>query len=86
MLREGITLHQGVTAIRQELMANNDTFRQLASRHSDLEKQLEQLKQRRFLSADEEFEEIRLKKLKLQLKDEMETYVRQWMDQHPQAS
>jgi len=62
-------------AIREELMAHDDSFRQLAHQHATLESQLGQLRQKRFLTSDEELEEVRLKKLKLHLKDEMEQMV-----------
>jgi uncharacterized protein YdcH (DUF465 family) len=62
-------------AIREELMAHDDSFRQLAHQHARLESQLGQLRQKRFLTSDEELEEVRLKKLKLHLKDEMEQMV-----------
>ncbi|MGH9535787.1 MAG: YdcH family protein [Terriglobales bacterium] len=61
---------------RQDLMAHNDAFRQLSQEHSALETQLSQLRERRFLSSEEEVEELRLKKRKLQLKDEMEALLR----------
>lgn len=49
----------------------------LATQHGQLESQLKQLSQKRFLSAQEEMECQRLKKLKLHLKDEMELLRRQ---------
>ncbi len=70
-------MDQNNAAIRQELMAANPTFRQLSQQHADLDSQLHQLQERRFLSPQEEAEELRLKKLKLQLKDEMESLVRE---------
>ena len=62
-------------AIREDLMAHNDSFRQLAYQHATLESQIGQLQQKRFLTSDEEMEEVRLKKLKLHVKDEMEQMV-----------
>ncbi|MGH9467825.1 MAG: DUF465 domain-containing protein [Terriglobales bacterium] len=44
---------------------------QLADEHAMLDAQLQQLHQHRFLTAEEEIEATRLKKLKLQLKDAM---------------
>lgn len=62
--------------IRQDLMTHDETFRQLVTRHNELESQLDQLKTRKFLTADEEAEEMRIKKLKLRIKDEMEQQLR----------
>ncbi len=48
------------------------SYEDLRSQHQDYERRLEQLKQRSWLTPEEEIEEKRLKKLKLHLKDEME--------------
>ncbi len=61
---------------RQDLMAHNESYRQLSQEHSALEVQLNQLRERRFLSSEEEIEELRLKKRKLHIKDEMEALLR----------
>jgi uncharacterized protein YdcH (DUF465 family) len=79
-------LDQSVAAIRQQLMASNDSFRQLATRHTQLETRLSQLKERRYLTSEEELEEVRLKKLKLHIKDEMEEIVRRELGQLSAAS
>ena len=49
------------------------TFKDLQTQHQDHEKRLEELKQKAWLTPDEEIEEKRLKKLKLRLKDQMES-------------
>ena len=49
------------------------TFKDLQMQHQDHEKRLEELKQKAWLTPDEEIEEKRLKKLKLRLKDQMES-------------
>jgi uncharacterized protein YdcH (DUF465 family) len=64
------------SAIRSQLMASNESFRQLVARHSQLESQLSQYKERKYLSPEEAVEEVRLKKLKLHIKDEIEQIVR----------
>ena len=46
-------------------------FSQLAAEHSSLDSQLQKLTQKRYLSADDEIEATRLKKLKLHVKDAM---------------
>jgi uncharacterized protein YdcH (DUF465 family) len=60
------------TQVRDVLLAQNDEFRKLVSEHSQYSQRLESLTQKRYLSEDEKIEEVRLKKLKLRLKDQME--------------
>lgn len=72
--------------VRQDLFAHDENFRHLAARHHALEDQLSSLQQRRFLTSEEEAEEHRLKKLKLQLKDEMEQHLRRQMMPPSQAT
>jgi len=57
--------------MKAHLMASSDEFRELATRHSDYDRRLEQLAAMSHLSDDEQMEEVRLKKLKLHLKDQM---------------
>ena len=66
-----------MTDLRSQLLAGNDEFRRLAHEHSSYSQQLDNLIQKRYLSEDEKLEEVRLKKLKLRLKDEMERIERQ---------
>ncbi len=61
------------TQVRDALLASNDEFRRLAEEHQQYSKRLETLTQKRYLSDDEKMEEVRLKKLKLRLKDQMES-------------
>jgi len=60
------------TQVRDHLLASNDEFRRLADEHSQYQRRLESLIQKKYLSEDEKLEEVRLKKLKLRLKDQME--------------
>lgn len=46
--------------------------------HTQYEKRLDSLTQKRFLTDDEKLEEVRLKKLKLRLKDQMQHIERQF--------
>ena len=48
------------------------SIHQLSQEHSLYERRLDTLRAKSYLTAEEEMEEVRLKKLKLSLKDEME--------------
>ncbi len=61
------------TQVRDQLLATNDEFRRLAQEHSEYQQRLESLIQKKYLSEDEKLEEVRLKKLKLRLKDQMQS-------------
>ncbi len=62
---------------RDRLAREDATFRRLALKHREYDERLAELRGRRFLTDEEKLEEVRLKKLKLSLKDQMETIVRQ---------
>lgn len=68
--------------IKAHLMQTNEKFRHLAEQHSRYKKAVEALEAKAALSAEEELEEHRLKKLKLRLKDEMEHLVSEYRLQH----
>ena len=56
---------------RDQLLTGHDEFRRLVQEHSQFSQRLESLTQKRYLTEDEKLEEVRLKKLKLRLKDQM---------------
>lgn len=64
----------GITqdALKAHLMDTSQEFRDLALQHSDYSKKLDELTSRSYLTAEEQVEEVRLKKMKLRLKDQME--------------
>jgi uncharacterized protein YdcH (DUF465 family) len=68
--------------VRDQLLASNDEFRRLASEHSQYQQRLESLIQKKYLSEEEKLEEVRLKKLKLHLKDQMESLEQKFRTDH----
>ena len=62
----------GAEDIRLRLMRENEEFRLMVQEHEELERQVAALERRVHLSADEEMELKRIKKLKLAGKDRME--------------
>jgi len=70
------------TQVRDQLLASNDEFRRLAQEHSQHSQRLDSLIQKKYLSEDEKLEEVRLKKLKLRLKDQMESLEQKFRTQH----
>ena len=66
------------TPVRDQLLASNDEFRKLAQEHAMYSQRLDSLVNKKYLSEDEKIEEIRLKKLKLRLKDQMQQLEQQF--------
>jgi uncharacterized protein len=63
---------------KDQLLVSHDEFRKLTQEHTQYAERLESLTQKRYLTEDEKLEEVRLKKLKLRLKDQMESIERQF--------
>jgi hypothetical protein len=70
------------TPVREQLLASSEEFRRLAQEHRSYAQKLDSLIQKPYLSEDEKIEEVRLKKIKLRLKDQMETLEQSFMRQH----
>lgn len=70
------------TQVRDQLLATNDEFRRLSQEHSQYQHRLESLIQKKYLSEDEKIEEVRLKKLKLRLKDQMQSLEQKFLTDH----
>ncbi len=62
-------------AVREQLMATNEEYQNLQREHTRYAAELEKLASKTYLSEPEKLEEIRLKKLKLRVKDQMEELV-----------
>lgn len=65
-------------SLRVRLAEVDPDFRQLEEQHGQFDRQLANLLEKPYLSTDEQVEEIRLKKQKLWLKDQMETRCLDW--------
>lgn len=61
--------------VRQSLLTHDPEFRRLAEEHSRCESQLEQILKQTYLNSEDLIQETYLKKLKLRLKDEMESMI-----------
>ena len=62
--------------LKRQLLQSDEEYRQLATRHHDLDEKIHNLTDRTYLTQPEQLEEVRLKKVKLQLKDQMENILR----------
>ncbi|MBZ5522945.1 MAG: DUF465 domain-containing protein [Acidobacteriia bacterium] len=60
-----------VDPVREQLLASHEEFRRLAQEHNQYSQRLNSLIEKRYLTDDEKLEEVRLKKLKLLVKDQM---------------
>ena len=68
--------------LKAHLMQTNESFRSLMDQHHDYDVRVALLESKPVLTAEEEIEEHRLKKLKLHVKDEMEQIVSEYRLQH----
>jgi uncharacterized protein len=68
--------------LKAHLMATDEHFRELAQQHSDYDHKLQELEAKHALTDDEQLEEVRLKKLKLHLKDQMAELLSRYKAQH----
>jgi uncharacterized protein YdcH (DUF465 family) len=66
-------------AIREQLMVKDQEYQRLHEEHERYDARLMQLESKKFLTEQEQVEEVRLKKLKLRTKDRMEQLVHRAM-------
>lgn len=57
--------------LKAHLMATDEHFRELCQQHSEYDHKVSELEAKHALTEAEQVEEVRLKKLKLHLKDQM---------------
>ena len=62
--------------LKRKLLQTDEEFRQLATKHHDLDERLHNYAARHYLTEPEQVEEVTLKKQKLHLKDRMESILR----------
>ena len=72
------------TPVREVLLSSNDDFRRLAQEHQKYSQQLDAIISKPYPSEQDQLEEIRLKKIKLRLKDEMESLEQNFRRSHPE--
>ena len=58
---------------REQVLTGHDEFQKLVQEHTQYSQRLESLTEKRYLSDEERLEQVRLKKLKLRLKDQMQS-------------
>ena len=57
--------------LKAHLATTDDRFRELSRQHGEYDRRLVELESKHSLTEDEQMEEVRLKKLKLNTKDQM---------------
>jgi hypothetical protein len=62
--------------LKERLISSDLEFRDLSTRHHELDERLHELSSRHFLTEPEQLEEVQIKKQKLRLKDRMEDILR----------
>ena len=72
--------------VKSLLLRSNDQYRQLSERHHALDDRLNELSTKPHLTESDHFEEVKLKKHKLALKDQMERMALDYARSHFEAS
>jgi uncharacterized protein YdcH (DUF465 family) len=75
-----------VDSVREQLLASHEEFRRLAQEHNQYCQRLHSLIEKRYLTEDEKLEEVRIKKVKLRLKDQMQTIEQEYLRSHTQVA
>jgi hypothetical protein len=75
-----------VDSVREQLLASHEEFRRLAQEHTQYCQRLCSLIEKRYLTEDEKVEEVRLKKLKLRVKDQMQLIEQDFLRSTPHVA
>ena len=67
--------------IKEHLISANPEFRRLAEEHKEYEGKLEELHRRQHMTEQDHLEEIRLKKKKLHIKDQMNSMIQKFRNE-----
>lgn len=71
-----------IESVKEELLKENNAFRELAQKHQNYEKRLTELAELTYPNDDELLEESILKKKKLAVKDEMYAIMQEYSNTH----
>ena len=71
-----------VESLKEELLKENQAFRELATQHQNYERRLSELAGLTYPNDEELLEESVLKKKKLAVKDEMYAIIQEYSDTH----
>ena len=71
-----------VDSVREQLLVSHEEFRRLAQEHTQHSQRLHSLIEKRYLTEDEKLEEVRIKKVKLRLKDQMQMIEQEYLRSH----
>ena len=75
-----------VDSVREQLLASHEEFRRLAQEHTQHSQRLHSLIEKRYLTEDEKLEEVRIKKVKLRLKDQMQMIEQEYLRSRMQVA
>ncbi len=70
--------HTQDESLKEHLLATNEAFRSLAAQHAEYSRQIDAIESKSHLTDADEIEEQRLKKLKLNVKDQLNEMLAQY--------
>jgi len=79
-------MEMGTVDIKEHLLQSDEDFRRLAQKHHQYDERLGKLVHKAHLSEQERVEEVNLKKMKLQVKDQMESMIQKYRQQSASSS